>query len=278
LRAAGINPLRVGRYRRWSRRTVIQRIRQLAQEGKPLNSAAIQRLEPKLVGAVNRRFSSWDDALIEAGVAPNQWRKQRPPWTRDSVILALREIHSTGGRLNHGAFRKDSLRNAAPRLFGSWDGALRAAGFAPEEVRLCREAWNEETIVGQIRLRYQRGQAVNSGSIDRSSLRSAAYRCFGSWRKALAAAGLDPDKIQKRKPRCKPWTAETVLQEIQRKHEMGEALNTNNISPYSLRMSGAKFFGSWDAALTAAGLDPSTIRKGPPSRQPSTRRRRHDGT
>lgn len=270
LRAAGIDPVRVSQNRRWSRRSIIQRIRQLAREGEDLNSAAIQRSEPRLVGAVVRKFASWDEALIAAGVDPQQSRKQRPPWTLDSVIAALRDIHSTGRELNHGALAGGSLTNAAAQLFGSWDGALRAAGFAPEKIRLCRSAWTAESIIEEIRLRHGRGQAVNSYGLNCTSLRNAAYRFFGSWRKALLLAGLDPDKIQKRKPRCKPWTVDTALREIQRKHAAGEALNTNDISPYSLRMSGVKFFGSWDAALTAAGLDPSMIRKKrPPKRSPA---------
>jgi len=278
LRAAGVDPVRVGRYRRWSRRAIIHRIRDLARKGTALNSAAIQRFEAKLVRAVARKFPSWDEALIAAGIDPGQWRKQRPPWTPDSVIAALHDIHSTGGDLNHGALAGGSLTNAAARLFGSWDGALRAAGFAPMEIRLCRKAWTAETIVEEIRLRRGRGQAVNSYGLDCTSLRNAGYRFYGSWRKALAAAGLDPDKIQKRKCRCKPWKADTVIREIQRKRAAGEPLNTNDISPYSLRMCGVKFFGSWDAALTVAGLDPSRIRKRPGPRRPPTRKRGQNGT
>jgi hypothetical protein len=81
---------------------------------------------------------------------------------------------------------------------------------------------------------------------------------LGSWDAALEAAGLDPDDIRVYR---KPWTREEIILEIQRKHRQGEALNAKDVSPHSLRSRGTVFFGSWDAALTIAGLDPSKIRK-----------------
>lgn len=48
LRAAGIDPDRVRRHRRWSRRAVIDRIGRLAAERKPLNLRAIQLSEATL--------------------------------------------------------------------------------------------------------------------------------------------------------------------------------------------------------------------------------------
>jgi len=48
MRASGIDPDSVRRHRRWTRQLVIQRICELAAEGRPLNAAAVQRSEATL--------------------------------------------------------------------------------------------------------------------------------------------------------------------------------------------------------------------------------------
>ena len=263
LQAAGIDPTCVARCRRWSRETVIQRIQQLAQEGTSLNSTVMRDFDGGLLAAATKRFTSWDEALRAAGIDPERWRILRPPWTREIIIRDIRQIHAGGGKLNHGALGKCSLSNAATRIFGSWDDALRAAGFDPGKIRLCRKHWTVDTVVEEIQRRHRRGQAVNSKGVIGLSLYRAGTCLLGSWRQALTAAGLDPERIQKHGVARTPWKAGTVIQEIQRKHTMGEPLNGGDVLPPSLLSRGAKFFGSWDAALTAAGLDPSKIRKRP---------------
>ena len=264
LRAAGINPAGVRKTREWSRKAVVRRIRELAGEGKALNSAAVQEFEAILVSAAHRYFSSWDEALHAAGLDAEMWRKQAPAWTQDRLIRTIREAYARGGKINHAvaaAWKGNSLTRAGVRLFGSWDAALRAAGLDPVRIRRYRKPWTKNTVIQAIRVKHRGGDALAYTTVVPGSLRQAGIRFFGSWNATLLAAGLNPAKIRLYRTRCKPWTAPTTLAEIRRKHRMGEALNTHNISPYSLCLSGVRFFGSWDAALTAAGLDPSKIRK-----------------
>ena len=277
LRAAGINPAGVRKTREWSRKAVVRRIRELAGEGKALNSAAVQEFEAILVSAAHRYFSSWDAALYAAGLNAEMWRKQAPPWTQDSLIRTIREACASGVKVNHAvaaAWKGNSLTRAGVRLFGSWDAALRAAGLDPVRIRRYRKPWTKNTVIQAIRVKHRGGDALAYTTVVPGSLRQAGIRFFGSWNATLLAAGLNPAKIRLYRTRCKPWTAPTTLAEIRRKHRMGEALNTHNISPYSLRLSGVRFFGSWDAALAAAGLDPSKIRKRRKPGGPRSRRSR----
>jgi len=168
----------------------------------------------------------------------------------------------------------------ATRLFGSWDAALQVAGLDPTEIRLHRKRWTAETMIQEIRLKHRNGDPLNCTSVQHSSLYVSAVRHYGSWDSALMEAGLDPARTRKIKPHCRPWTPETVVQEIRRKHQAAEPLNRSAVSPESLCVRGSKFYGSWDAALTAAGLDPSTIRKHRPrcgGRISRARRRGDDG-
>ena len=197
MRAAGIDPEGIRNHRRWSRQAVVNRIRQLARQGKDLNSHAIQRSEATLISAASRLFLSWDEALECAGIDPEAWRMRVPTWTRERVIEAIQTIHGSGGNVSHTVLKRNSVTHAGCLLFGSWDDALRAAGLVPEQNRIRR----------------------------------------------------------------RPWTPDEVVQEIQRKSQAGEPLNARDVSPHSLRSRGTEFFGSWDAALTAAGLDSARIRR-----------------
>ena len=64
------------------------------------------------------------------------------------------------------------------------------------------------------------------------------------------------------------WSAHYVIDLILRLHDEGHPLNCLYIATIcpSLVYYGPKFFGSWDAALLAAGLDPELLRAIPPHR------------
>ena len=64
-----------------------------------------------------------------------------------------------------------------------------------------------------------------------------------------------PDRVYQ-----EPWTAEALIEEIRRKHRAGEPLNARDVTPNWIRRPAGRLFGSWDAALAAAGLDPMEIR------------------
>jgi hypothetical protein len=270
LQAAGIDPAEVRQRIPWSRQSIVRRIRQLARAGSALNSAAIKQSESDVMGAAIRHYGSWSKALVAAGLDPDLCRIQLPPWTRERLTKAIGDIHSEGGRLNPGASEIASMKDAAERLFGSWEAALQSAGLDPDKIRRHRKPWTARAVLDEIRRRHCAGKALNCRHVLRSSLWSGAVRHFGSWDAALTAGGLDPGQIRRYKPRCMPWTSETILREIKKRHEGGEPLNAGHVLPVSLYQWGCKLFGSWDAALTAAGLDPRRCRR---SQLPWTRER-----
>jgi hypothetical protein len=201
LRAAGIDPDRVRRQRRWSRRAIIEGILKLAGEGRPLNAAAVQKAEPNLASAALRWFHSWAEALDAAGIAPARWAKRVPSWTRERVIRTVQGIHAGGGSVSHAALRRNSVTRAATLLFGSWDAALRAAGLDPEAVRLHRTPWTPDEVVREIRRKARACEPLNAKAVSPYSLRRRGRVFFGSWDAALSAAGLDPAKVRKSKSR-----------------------------------------------------------------------------
>jgi hypothetical protein len=62
--------------------------------------------------------------------------------------------------------------------------------------------WTRDRVVEAIRERHQPGTSVSEIWRDDGALCGAAVRCFGSWRAALIAAGLQPSR--------KRWTKQLV--------------------------------------------------------------------
>lgn len=201
MRAAGIAPNRVRRHRRWSRRAVVRRIRQLASDGRPLNAGSVQRFEATLAAAAVRWFPSWGEALAAAGIDPARWAKRVPTWTNQRVVEAIKRLHASGAAVSHAALRRNSVTRVATLLFGSWDAALRAAGLDPDEVRIYRKPWTPDEVLQEIRRKAREGEPLNAKDVSPYSLRRRGTIFFGSWDGALAKAGLDPARVRKSKSR-----------------------------------------------------------------------------
>ena len=119
-------------------------------------------------------------------------------------------------------------------------------------------------VVNYILHLHARGEELYSARIQREypDLHQAAFRIFGNWGNAITQAGLDYEKIRKRKK----WTKERILEEIKAAYERGEDLSWHRFSRgvySSLAYAAIKKyrFGSWENALKEAGIDYSTIRR-----------------
>lgn len=104
LLAAGINPQRVSRYRRWNKTSIIDELKLRASKNWPVNAGHIQVELPGLYGAATRLFGSYNKALIEAGIKPEVVR-QRRDWSRRKVLSMLEAFQQTHGTLSHTAIR-----------------------------------------------------------------------------------------------------------------------------------------------------------------------------
>ena len=177
----------------------------------------------------------------------------RTKWTREQIIRQILERESEGLPLTLGDRGvSHALYQAGSRIFGSWCNAIQAAGIPPERVN-CGEKWPPAKILMIIRNFSRRHHPLTTTQLERryGSLFSAARRLFGSWRKAVLAAGVDPVTFQ----RAVPWTRERVIEAILTRALRNEPLAANSTQPRSLVEAGQRFFGDWAAAVAAAGLD-----------------------
>lgn len=188
----------------------------------------------------------------------------RNTWTRERIIRHILEREAEGRPLTTGGKGVDpQMYSAARRIFGSWRNAILAAGIPPERV-LTWERWTPAKILAQIRLISRRRRPLTTAQVDRRyrNLASAARRHFGSWSKAVLAAGVDPTRLQ----RVVPWNRERVIEAILTRALRNEPLVARLVEPRSLVEAAQRFLGSWAAAVAAAGLGPEVT--GPPSRRP----------
>ena len=84
-----------------------------------------------------------------------------------------------------------------------------------------------------------------------------ACESFGSWGKAVEAAGLDYDKIRKT-PRNPYQTKQAIVKGLQRRQKKGWSLTASEMrrgkhKDISLLEAALKRFGKWSIAKEAAG-------------------------
>jgi hypothetical protein len=183
LRAAGLDPAKVSAHRQWSREKVISQLRARYASGQHMHALAIQEEDPTLYSAAT-------------GFHSRQFHRRCPTWTREAIIARLQSIQASGGKLNHTTFRRDSMSRATKVLFGGWDAALDAAGIDPGKARKFRRPWTKTTFVAALREKHKARDPLNAKDARPVSLRRAANRLYGSWDRALRAAGLDPATIK----------------------------------------------------------------------------------
>lgn len=191
-------------------------------------------------------------------------------WTRKGIIAEIKRLHASGAALNYAAAQAEHLNlvRAASWHFGTWRHAVEKAGISYQDISKYRR-WNRERIIARVRELKEAGADLSWRAVSTQvdpPLAAAALRPngFGSWREAIAAAGLDIALLA----RYRHWDEERVVSEIKALHQTGNALSSRSVQmrDQSLFCAACRRFGSWDAALQHAGFNASDIRlRGPSS-------------
>ena len=120
---------------RWTPTKVLERIRKLHRK-KPLTSTGdIRRRDSRLYDRCHRYFGGIVPAVEAAGIPYVRLTARRSRrWTKQTVIRTIQVLDASGSSLraraltNHLDGQADMLLTTATKCFGSWDGAIRAAG------------------------------------------------------------------------------------------------------------------------------------------------------
>lgn len=214
-----------------------------------------------------------------------------PLWTVEYALDRLWARYEKGMPINcHAIFQNESsamitlqrhlkFRDTSLSLY---DMVLGKLGLNPEDIRRKpRSLKSKEEILDVIIKRWNRNLPLNSTGLNKGrnriqALRRGAARMFGSWKKAIEAAGLDYNLISKNP--LKYPTRKKVLHEILRRRKAGLPLNARTLSMSvkkgdgTLYRKGREYFGSWKKALKAAGIRYKDIVQvsGPSQKYPTT--------
>lgn len=141
-----------------------------------------------------------------------------------------------------------------------WKGMARARkALGLHKPPAPRQAWSRERVIAEIRKLHRSGQHMSTSAVmaaGRSDLVIAANKYAGGWARARDVAGV---KFNAHRGFTMPvWDAATVVAEIQARRREGQALAISK-APKSLTCAACRIFGSWRAAITAAGLDYNSV-------------------
>lgn len=176
-------------------------------------------------------------------------------WTKETIIEAVKqrlEAHSTTSPRK----ADPSLYNAARYHFGSWKNAVAAA----QGDQSGNQRWTKQRIIERIRYRRSHRQRLDPYAVRRedSPLYGAARYHFGSWPKAVEAAGIPYYRARRKNVRRSPsgtWSPARVIEAIRSfdtPPRLGEAKR------YHKRLLAAAeyYFGTWHRACQAAIAPP----------------------
>jgi hypothetical protein len=134
----------------------------------------------------------------------------------------------------------------------------RDPGNPHDDTPAPRRRWTEARVIKALLELDRRGVPISQrGLIEAGEQQLVqAINYFGGLRRARRVAGLPPP--------ARRWSPsllgpEEVVAEILRRQQDGEPLASSQV-PLALQYAGQRSFGSWRAAITAAGLDYDAIR------------------
>jgi len=177
--------------------------------------------------------------------------------SRAEIIVAMQRRNRAGRSVRLADVRAEhpELAADAMQIFGSWTNALQAAGLP-----VARRAWSAGAIRAAILDRHRQRRPLNAGAIQRDDpkLRAAIAKRYGAVNaavsKILAQAGLGMRDVAVTAALSKT----SVVRLLRLRRENGLSLRSTRAPSY-LVLAARRNFGSWQAALQGAGINPEDV-------------------
>ncbi|MFG0263392.1 MAG: hypothetical protein ACF788_13455, partial [Novipirellula sp. JB048] len=277
LDAAGVDrsdPL-FGGDRYLTKESVTEDLRRLRHELSDMSHCTVSLLPYgiQLTGAASRYFGSWEAALDAADI-PASIRLRAASYDSPDEVLAaikqrLRYGHSVAPLdVYYGSRSNIQLWKAAFRFFPSWRAAVAKAGGKSVQLKQAAQTplGSRAKVLRELR---ERSRDVSQLSVTRLTSDEAdkhlyvmASGFFGDWQSAVRAIGVDPKSYHQWNlvPPRKYLDKESLIKEIQRRHQAGEPLHTRGVTDgefvdVPLLYTARKLFGNWESAIRAARID-----------------------
>lgn len=250
---------------RHSKKELLEEIRRLADDiGETPTIAELRERGEYSIKPYVDRFGSWNSAVEAAGL---ESRSSTRSVSESDLIADLQRVATD----SEGVPTAEDVRergNHAPSTyierFGSWRDARKAAGV-PVDIE--KNEISEQELLDEVRrLGDELGQPPTVQDIREQGRfsRPTYYSTFDSWSDVLAAAGYDLSEQQHR------ISDEELCEELDRlATELGDTPTLQDLREKGKHSATTYIdrFGSWQAALEAAGYEP---------REPTTEIRKDD--
>lgn len=276
----------------WTRERIIRDIVRRDAEGLPLSLSINKHgIEPIMYQAASRIFGSWKNAVVAAGLPVSRARAQIE-WTPARIRKVIRSLSNRKQPLSTRELtdRYGHFLTAARRYFGSWSKAVIASGIDPQRMRRT-PAWSKERVIEGILTLALRNESLQRRFVQPRAFVEAGTRLFGSWKAALAAAGVELPipKPPNQTDNCPPigpaglsvvssilaesvgahhrphtlWKDCQILDAVKDRMRRSQLLYATAVynENRALYRAATRRFGNWKNTLVAAGLEPQTYRK-----------------
>lgn len=247
--ASGIRP--------WDRAALVAEIRKLERSETRVSSMRVKEVHPELQRAAIRLVGNWTTALRLAGLDPEVHREPHV-WTNEKARAWVREAHRAGHSVRSTDAPPGVLAHVSSKLGLRWADLVESLGIRYPGGRR-RLDWTDENVLEEIRARHRGGRPMYHSAAKREcqALLVQARGRYGSWSAAVQRAGLEPQRLTRR------WTRETMLAKLRARRRRRQPLDRVQAKhdDESFVRSVGTMFGSWDRALTAAGISRDAPRR-----------------
>ncbi|MBI4344748.1 MAG: hypothetical protein HY555_04095 [Euryarchaeota archaeon] len=258
------------RRKKWSEENVIEEIIRLYNSGEHLSSNDLRKNYTGLLAVAIRYFGGWGRAIEAAGLDYTDIRKKsgykipgrksKGYWNKERIVGEIKDLQRKDEDLSDQSIsiRRNDLRRAGIRHFGSWRKALESADVDYSKITKKKyKYWDKNSVKESIKKIYdvERGISYKDLRKNHRDLYSAAVTLFGDYKTAVESAGYEYHKVAIRKH--KYWTKDRVLSEIKSLKKKGVDLSSSHmmVDHNDVYNAGKKLFGSWKLAIQNAGID-----------------------
>jgi hypothetical protein len=243
--------------RAWTREELIARVRAAVKaRARKKDAPSLSKLVVSYHRAIQRLFGGLRGALLAAGIDPASAQERVPSeWSsNDALIDALRAYVARTPPPTSGQLFRSRLGRQAVFRFGSRGAVIEKIGVDRWSPQRSLPVPTEDEVVRWLQARHRAGRHMSSEAANGDEPRfvRACYRRFGSWRAAMQAAGLG-ELIGGRAQLTSP---EEVVRALRERHrdDLSMALKRATRERPRLVRAACAQFGTWQAALDAAGL------------------------
>lgn len=210
---------------------------------------------------IQRQFGSWNNALRKAGLKPQRMRYYTKAELIEGIKAAANYFHKVPTILEYNSYPDKIGNNSTIAChFGSWNNALKEAGFKPYEIAITPNCTKEDIIANIQQIAADIGHTPNEEEYNKNKKRVCciAYirKHFNSYPEAIKAAGLYLEN--------RHFYQEIAINSLKEcAKELGHTPCKREYNQSKARKYHAETivhqFGSWNKALQAAGFSTREI-------------------